>query len=378
MAGIVHFGKYYFPDTGGIESVTSSLAEGAARAGHAVTVVCFCTGTFPERDRLNGVTVLRAPITRLISSQPLGWRYLRLCLREARRADLVHFHGPNMLAALCCLLMPQHVGLLVHWHSDVVGKGWLGRIFRPLEQALLRRAGCIIATSPVYAEASASLRPHLDKVSVVPIGVPEPAAGTSAVPLPQQWADRLAGKRLVLSVGRLVPYKGFDLLVAAAAHLPADTLIIIVGGGPLQAELHAAIDAAGMAKRVYLAGRLDATTLDALFRRATLYCMPSRERSEAFGVVLLEAMAYGLPVVATNIPGSGVPWVNQHGVSGLNVPTDDAAALAEACNHILNSANEQARFSTAARQRYLEEFTEAVSVRKTLAIYGVLLNPPAK
>ncbi len=377
MSKIVHFGKYYPPDAGGIESVTSSLARGAASAGHDVTVVCFKKSPADDRSVMDGVRVLRAPIGRLVASQPLGLAYLRMCLQEARDADVVHLHVPNMLGALCCLLMGRKTRLLVHWHSDVINKGLLGKLLQPLEVALLKRADCIVATSPVYAEASPMLSRFADKVSVVPIGVNDIASpqapDAAAMQLPPELEARVAGKKLVLAVGRLVSYKGFEVLIEAARQLHDDTMVVIVGGGPLQAALQAAVRSAGVEDRVHLAGRLSDAALHALFARATLYCLPSVTRAEAFGVVLLEAMAYGLPIVATDIPGSGVPWVNQHDVSGINVPVNDPAALAQACNRILDSGQERARLSAGARQRFIAEFTEDLSVKRMMAAYGRLV-----
>ncbi|MDF3838045.1 glycosyltransferase [Cupriavidus basilensis] len=373
MSRIVHFGKYYPPDAGGIESVTSSLAQGAANSGYNVTVVCFKKAPADDNSVVNGVRVVRSPIGKMVASQPLGLKYLKVCLREARKADVIHLHVPNMLGALCCLLIGKKPRLLVHWHSDVINKGVLGRLMKPLEVALLKRADCIVATSQVYAEASPLLSRFAKKVSVVPIGVTDIRERTTSTQdsshLPPALANKLSGKKLVLAVGRLVSYKGFNVLIEAAKHLRDDTVVVIVGGGPLQESLQASIRSAGMDSRVHLAGRLSDDALHALFAHAALYCLPSVTRAEAFGVVLLEAMAYGLPIVATDIPGSGVPWVNQHGVSGINVPVNDPVALAKACNQILASDRERARLSEGARLRFMTEFTEDVSVQRMMATY---------
>lgn len=374
MSNIVHFGKYYFPEAGGIESVTSSLAKGAVKLGHQVTVVCFKKkDTVNTAEIIDQVRVVRAPIKKIIASQPLGFGYLKLCLKEGRKADIVHLHAPNMLAALCCLLIGQKPRLLVHWHSDVIGKGLLGRILKPLETALLKRADWIVATSQIYADASPALKPFLSKVSVVPIGVADPQLlndNDSVIEcLPIDIVNKLKNKRLILAVGRLVPYKGFNVLIEAAKFLNDDIIVMIVGIGPLQDFLHTMVERHGVAERVYLTGRLSDDVLHALFNRADLYCMPSVERSEAFGVVLLEAMAYGLPIIATNIPGSGVPWVNQHDVSGINVAVGNATALANACNEILLSEDKYLRLSKGSRQRFVNEFTEDVSVKRMLDTY---------
>lgn len=380
MVKIVHFGKYYFPETGGIESVTASLARGAVQKGHQISVVCFDRHAGHETVVLEGVEVIRVPIGKMVASQPLGFGYFAKCIQQAKHADVVHLHAPNMLGALASLFIGKRPRLLVHWHSDVVNKGMLGKLTRPLETALLKRADAIIATSEVYAEASDTLRPYRKKIQVVPIGVPDvsetvcaQSGSAAADQLPSGLQRVIEGKKLILSVGRLVPYKGFDVLIRAAKHLAADTVMVIVGGGPLKDELQAAIDAGGVADRVVLAGRLSDAALQALFSLAQLYCMPSIYRAEAFGVVLLEAMAYGVPIVATDIPGSAVPWVNAHGVSGLNVPVNDPEALAAACNDILASQEKRALFAKGARQRFVSEFTEEESVRRMLSAYDRLM-----
>lgn len=374
MTKIVHFGKYYWPDVGGIESVTISLAKGAAAAGHAVSVVCFEKTPAKREELIDGVQVTRAPIATLAASQPLGFKYVLQCFIAAKNADVVHLHAPNMLGALCAIFIGRKTRLLVHWHSDVINKGFLGKIFRPLESALLRRADSIVATSRVYADASDTLAPFRSKITVVPIGVPDVKHQGVDSRVPPSIEERVRGKKIVLAVGRLVPYKGFNVLIEAAKHLSTDSVVVIVGGGPLQQDLQQAVEAADVYDRVVLAGRLSQAALHALFERATLYCLPSIYRAEAFGVVLLEAMAYGLPIVATDIPGSGVPWVNQHGASGMNVPAEDPKALAEACNQILHSEDLCNKLARGARQRFLSEFTEDVSVKRMMAVYERLVS----
>ena len=369
MANITHFGKYYFPDAGGIEIVTSSLARGAVAYGHSVRVVCFEKTPAKSEEVIDGVCVVRTPITKMIASQPLGFKYCLQCLKAAKNSDVVHLHVPNMLGIFCALLIGKKSRLVVHWHSDVINKGFLGKILRPLEFALLCRADRIVATSQVYADASVALRPFKDKIAVIPIGVPDVKHNGTDSKLPALLYEKIHGKKIILAVGRLVPYKGFNVLIDAAKHISDESLVVIVGGGPLQQELEHAIEFAGVKGRVILAGRLSDAALHALFERATLFCLPSNTRAEAFGVVLLEAMTYGLPIVATEIPGSGVPWVNQHGISGLNVPVGDPVALADACNQVLASPELRDRLSEGARQRFTAEFTEEVSVKRMMYTY---------
>lgn len=374
MTHIVHLGKYYFPDAGGIESVTVSLARGAVASGYSVSVVCFEKATANSEEIIDGVHVIRAPITKIIAGQPLGIKYFRQSLKYGKAADVIHVHAPNMLGALCALFIGKKTRLLVHWHSDVINKGILGKILRPLETALLHRADRIVATSSAYVDASDTLQTLKNKISVVPIGVPDAKHDGTNSDLPCWFDEQIRGKKIILAVGRLVPYKGFNVLIEATKRLLKDSVVVIVGGGPLQRKLHQAIELADVKGRVVLAGRLSDAALHALFKRATLFCLPSTSRAEAFGVVLLEAMAYGLPIVATNIHGSGVPWVNLHGISGLNVPLGDPVALAQACNQILATPELRASLSDGARRRFVSEFTEAISVKRMMYVYDQMLT----
>ena len=168
------------------------------------------------------------------------------------------------------------------------------------------------------------------------------------------------------------PYKGFDVLVAAARFLPAACRVVIVGGGERRAELEAQVRQHQVADRVVLAGRLGDDALRALFQSAAIFCLPSVSRAEAFGVVLLEAMAHGLPIVASDIAGSGVPWVSQHDVTGLNVPIGDAQALAAALSQLLADPARRDRMGRESRRRFEAEFTAALASRRMLDLYGSL------
>lgn len=379
---ILHLGKYFHPDSGGIETVTKDIAQGTARAGCEVSVLCFGDVERLQRERVCDVDVLRAPIWKRLSSQPFGWQYFKIILCHARDYDVVHVHVPNMLAALAVVMARMRSRVIIHWHSDVVHKGWLGWLMRPLESLMLRRADAVIATSQAYATASPQLKRVCGKVRIVPIGIEDTGifgndvheqsfqAPIFAEPSPPEVSP--GDGRMILSVGRLVPYKGFDVLIDAARDLPPDCRVVIVGGGELRAELESRIAACDVGDRVRLAGWLDDASLRELFQCASLYCLPSVSRAEAFGVVLLEAMAHGLPIVASNIPGSGVPWVNSHGETGFNVPVGDALALAATITALLDEPERLAGMRSASRRRFETEFTAAVATRRVLEIYTSL------
>lgn len=370
MASIVHLGKYSFPYHGGIESVTELAAEGAVKAGHVVAIIGFSKVVNDSNQNRSGVLDVRCRCLFTFASQPLGIGYFTEAIRLGRKADIVHLHLPNMLAALAVLFLPSKARVIVHWHSDVVGKGWIAHMLRSLESAVLRRAARIICTSQAYAGASHALMPFRGKVTVVPIGIKDQAPQSAIDSVSKASIEKVvAGRKIVLSVGRLVPYKGFDVLVNAVQNLPSDVVTIIVGDGPLKQPLLALSKELGFSDRVVFWGRADPDVLTELFRRATLFCLPSIQRSEAFGVVLVEAMSYGLPIVATEIAGSGVSWVNAHEVSGINVPPNDPKALEDACLRLIQDNSLRHRLSAGARHRFDTEFTAGIFVSRLLAIY---------
>ena len=382
MASILHLGKYYPPDFGGIETVTEQLARGAAVAGHDVSVLCFNAGRgAPVVSVEDGVRVMRSIRRWVVASQPLGFEYLSQALRVGRTSEIVHLHWPNLLAAACVFAFPVRCKIVLHWHSDIVDKGFLGYLTRPLVQALLRRADVVIATSTNYAASSPDLRRHSRKVMISPIGIDDWTTRFSpdkpAPALPRMMSEWLMGRRVILAVGRLVPYKGFDVLIRATWRLPADVVVVIVGDGPIRRQLAGLIANEQLGDRVLLAGRLDETELRALLYRCTLFCLPSTERSEAFGVVMLEAMAAAVPIVATLIEGSGVPWVNQNGVTGINVAPNDETALADACLQILNSERLRSTFGTGARARFVQCFDSRVTLGQVLALYKQMTSHSA-
>ncbi|MBQ5903121.1 MAG: glycosyltransferase, partial [Alistipes sp.] len=174
---------------------------------------------------------------------------------------------------------------------------------------------------------------------------------------------------IIFSLGRLVEYKGFEHLIEAARYLGDEYVILIGGSGPLKETLQAEIDRLGLNERVKLLGFLRDQDLPAYYEACDLFCLSSVFKTEAFGIVQIEAMSYGKPVVATTIEGSGVHWVNAEGVSGLNARKGDAQALAQAIQAITSHPLVYERYTEGARKRFQEMFTLQHMIDNTLAIY---------
>ena len=375
---ILHLGKYYAPERGGIESHLRALCEWTAARGHAVAALVHQRpGTWrTTREPIGGVEVRRvacigAPVyTPLSPTFPLE---LARALRDVE-PDLLHLHLPN--PSCFSLLASAHARRLpwiVHWHSDIPpdAPDWRLRFgyraYRPFEQALLRRARAIVATSEAYLDASAALKPWRAKTSVIPLG-------TDEVTLPSAQPDLWpAGDGLhLLAVGRLSHYKGFDVLIDALART-VQTRLLLIGEGECADDLRRLAIERDLGNRIRFAGALDEETLLAAYAAADALVLPSLNRGEAFGLVLLEAMRARLPVIASAIPGSGIGEVVVDGETGILVTPGDAAALAAAIGRLDDPALRR-RLGADGRRRWETQFTLERAAQRWLALYDDLLH----
>lgn len=366
--------KFFPPVRGGIETASYELTEGINRIGIRADVLCAneSPATIHERSPM-GYDIVRAGRWFQWMSTSISPALISEAASLAKRYDIVHVHMPDPMAAYALWKVRPKVPIVVHWHSDVVRQRFGKRLYEPLQSWLVRRADALIATTQIYSESSDSLRPWADKVHAIPIGISDP--------LPRSHPDRVAavrarypGKKIVLAVGRTIYYKGFDVLIRAARHLPEDTQVLIGGFGQLFEQCSRQIRELGLGNRVQMLGLLSDQDLIDHHAAADVFCLPSTARSEAFGIAMLEAMAMGKPVVSADIQGSGVSWVNRDGVTGLTVPVGEAEPLAQALGRLLADPVLAARLGSAARRRYLEAFTADDVARQVADLYAVLVS----
>jgi len=333
-------GKYYPPYQGGMENFLRDLLKGLKEEGVSVSglVHHHIRGQPFSCEDDDGVPISRVPSCGQLLYLPLSPafpRLLRYVIRDFR-PDLLHLHFPNP-SACWGLMIPEARAIpwVIQWQSDVVPSAIDRRLkaayqmYRPLEQAILRRTQRIIVATEPYLEWSEPLRRWASKCRVVPLGIdPERLPWPETSLLEEAEGSWRPGTLKVLAVGRLTYYKGFDVLIRAAARV-AGISVQIVGHGALRGALQEEIRATGVDGRVVLRGGLQNPELQALLATCDLFCLPSVERAEAFGIVLLEAMRYGKALVVSDIPGSGAGWVVRKGSCGFLTPPGDPAALAD-------------------------------------------------
>lgn len=361
---VLHVGKFYPPYRGGIESHLEVLCQ-ELRSQVELEVVVASGSRHDVVDEVDGIEVTRVGTKLTLAGAPVCPGMVAR-IRESR-ADVVHLHLPNPAAVVAYLASGHRGRLVVSYHSDVVRQRLLDAAFQPIQRRLLDRCDAIVAATPNYVRSSPVLSRYRDRCRVIPYGIPVEGFERGV-----EEAGRVRerfGPRLVVSVGRLVYYKGFEHLVEAMREV--DGTLLIVGDGPLRGALEERIRELGLRKRVVLLGKVEDTA--PFYHAADVFALASVARSEAFGIVQLEAMACGKPVVNTELD-SGVPYVSRHGESGLTVPPSDPAALARAIGRLLDDPDLRARYGRAARLRVEQEFSRETMTRRMVQLYREVLG----
>ena len=366
---ILHVGKFYPPRMGGIETHLHALC-GELRKVSDVSILVASEDSSDKDEVVEDVPVLRAGTILNLASAPFCPTMTSRI--RASEADLVHLHLPNPPAILAYLASGHPGPLILTYHSDTIRHKLLGALFQPFLHAALRRSSAIIVTSPNYLRTSPVLTRYRARCKVIPHGIhvadferPDRAAVEH---LRQQYGDRI-----VISVGRLVYYKGFEYLIQSMTRV--EGRLLIVGDGPLRKHLEDMAISLGVSGRIVFLGEIQNSKLVPCYHAADVFALASVSRAEAFGIVQLEAMACGKPVVNTSLP-SGVPFVSLDGITGITVPPANPEALAKAINSLLDDPIRRAQYGNAARRRVQAKFNLELMTRRTLRLYQRVMQSP--
>ena len=370
---VLCFGRFYDDIPGGMQRHVEQLF---AALGGRVDFVHLVPSrdTREARFQLHGYPVIRTSSLNVDGSLALSPGLVSQARRLQREHnfDLIHLHFPDPMSHLASLFLPASIPRIITWHADIIRQQTLLWFYRPFLRRALATATAVVVPTPAHIDSSAELSRITDRsrFRVIPFGFN--LSGFAAPhPLVDDIRARFPGKR-IFALGRHVYYKGFDVLIEAMKHIEPQAHLLIGGAGPLTEQWKAWARAQGVAERVHFLGLIDDQDLPGYYQACDVFCLPAVSAAEAFGIVQVEAMACGKPVVSTRL-NNGVDFVNRHGVSGLTVPVGDAVALAEALNTLLVDAELRAKLGAQARVRALTEFSQESMGQKTLALYRDIL-----
>lgn len=368
---ILHLYKAYYPVVGGIENHIKLLAESQVALGHEVTVLVTSESMNTVRNVMNGVQVIKVGRLVSLASTPLSLRLFAQL--RTMQPDITHLHFPYPVGEIAQYFVGKSAHTLVTYHSDIIRQVKLKRLYAPLMHKMLHKAERLIVSSQAYLQSSPVLAQYRNKCVVIPFGINQERIST---PMPEAAAElrRQYGQGpLLLFVGVLRYYKGLQYLIEAMKAINGK--LIVVGDGPYGYALRQQAFQAGLSAKVFFVGRISDDELPAYYQAADCFVLPASERSEAFGLVLIEALANGLPIISTEL-GTGTSFVNLHDESGLVVPPKDASALIAAVNRLFTEPHLRERLALGARAR-ARLFRAERMVAETMAVYQQIANGEA-
>lgn len=371
---ILCFGRFYDDIPGGMQRHVDNLFVSLADKVNFVHLV-------PSRDwsgarfSLHGVPVIRKPSLNLDGSLAFspGLLFEAARLHRQYNFDLVHLHFPDPMSHFAAMCLPASIPRIISWHAAVTRQKKLLLLYQPFLKHALHKAAAIVVATPAHISSSPELSQleNKNKCHTIPYGFDlrrflAPHAATEKI------LNTFPGKR-IFALGRHVYYKGFDVLIRAMQQTGQNTHLILGGTGPLTEQLRREAELCGVTGRVHFVGHILEKELPAYYQACDIFCLPAVSQAEAFGIVQVEAMASGKPVVSTTL-NNGVDYVNQHGITGMTVPTHDVDALAETINLLMTDDSLRIKLGHQARRRAIEEFSLEKMGESTLALYNSVLN----
>lgn len=368
MIRVLHAYKIYLPDVhGGIPHVIAALAK-LPRAGFDSLVLVARAFGLGRAYRVDDVSVKAVTSLGTAFSTPMALSYPFVFARQARAMDVVVCHAPFPLADMGVLLgLPRQAALIVHWHAEMIGRPLLVRLLTPLVKRTLARADRIIVSDPAIVSHSKFLTPYATKCAVVPYGCDvDYWSGLDEAQRADVAKLKARYPRLVVAVGRLVGYKGFDVFLRAMQQVDAPA--VIIGEGLLKAELEGLASQLGLSDRVTFLGGLSRDEVKQYIHAAEVLAFPSVTDAEAFGLVQLEAMSAVRPVVNTAL-ATAVPHIARDEQEGLTVPPNDPVAFAAALRRLLDDTSLARRLGEAGYSRVRAEYDQSIFLERMQAIY---------
>jgi len=365
---VAHAYKFFKPEVEGeIPEAMDILARGLAARGHENTIVVARRRGRGLIEEEPGLRIDRCPSLGSILSLPVAPTYPLHLRRALKVADVLAVHAPFPLADPIAATLSPSTALVVHWHADIVRQKRTEAMLAPLSRRMLGRADHIIVAHESIFDSTPVLQSYRDKVSFIPYGIDVPRwqLTTSADDVS---ITRLRRQHPVLyvTVGRLVSYKGFDVLLKAMCLL--DGHLVICGEGPERGRLQGLAREMGVEERVTFAGPVTALQMRRYLSAATCFVFPSVTEAETFGIAQLEAMARGVPVVNTAL-STAVPHIARHDHEALTVPPGNVDALRRAMRTMAWDHELRQRLSAAARKRAEDHFSNSQFIEGVLRVY---------
>jgi glycosyltransferase involved in cell wall biosynthesis len=369
---VLHVYKDYYPPVkGGIECHINLLANGLKAKGVDVEILVSNTTNKYAEEIHNGIKVVKAPQFKRCYSAPLAPTFNFYLRKFGKTADIIHFHHPNPTAEFAYFFTNLNKKLIVTYHSDIIRQDKLGKLYSPFRKSFLELSDRIIATSPNYIETSNVLKHLKNKCTVIPLGVNiDRFCQDGDREKVEKIRNKNGNQPIILFVGCFRYYKGLQFLISAMKRIQAK--LFLIGAGPEEQNLRNIVAMNHLNKKVHFLGELPDDEVNAYYKACDIFVLPSQLRSEAFGMVQLEAMCCGKPVISTEL-GTGTSFVNLDQQTGLVVRPNDSESLSLAIGFLINNPLKRKTLGDCGSKRVRQLFTAKKMVNSTLNLYEAVI-----
>jgi len=378
---IVIVNSFFPPWRGGAETYVYNLARNLVRRGHNVVVYCGAEPIKPGTEVVDGIRIERLRILCKLYGTPVMPTLSARLMRES--ADVLHANFPSPLGALLTGVVSKWKSIpsVLTWHNDLPAVTRTAGAFVAIHNEIvlpvyMRYFDRVIATSKTYANTSPILQRFADRVALIPNGVDTARFNPRVSGEEIRKKLGLTGHNLLLFVGALTEwhrYKGLDVLLSAMQLLKntnENVRLLVVGDGSLAPEYRHLADSLSVSDDVIFAGNVPEDDLPKCYACSDMLIQPSKDRSEGFGLTILEANATGKPVIGSDV--GGIPSVIDQGKNGFLVPPNDPVALSEEIRSVLHSESVLSRMGRNGRV-IAEKHDWSIIAERTEQLYEGLI-----
>jgi rhamnosyl/mannosyltransferase len=363
---ILQISKLYYPHVGGVEKIAQQISE-SLKENFKISVLCCRKKGKHKKENINGVEVIKASSLGMFWGMPLSFSFLKILKKIVNDFDIIDYHYPFPLADLAIYLFKPKNKLIVHYHSDIVRQKLLNFLIKPLTLNTLRRADKIIVSNPNIIETSPYLKKFKDKCEVIPFGVD--IEKFQVIERKKNQKIKTKYGDFALFVGRLNYYKGVRYLIEAIEKVNLNLVIIpSTRNDPQRKLLEKRVEELNLKNKVFFIDGVQGDDLIKFYQTCKLFVLPSIFKSEAFGIVLIEAMACGKPLISTEL-GTGTSYVNKNKTTGYVVKPKDSKVIARAIQEIIQNQEKYQQMCLNSLKRSKEKFSLDEMIAKTKELY---------
>lgn len=326
---VTHITRYAYPHIGGIEAVISQINESLPNEQFEKEVLC-CSNT--EKSSIEkGVKYNRCKYLFEFAANTISPEFIWKLSRV--NTDILHYHMPFIFAVIAHFIArPKYKKLYITYHGAIVGYDKYMRPFWGIYKHFYKIADKIHVLSPTIIDSDTTLLDNKEKCEVIPFGIDTNIEYDKEEV--KKIKEKYKNKKIILAIGRLVKFKGFQYVIDAMKQVK-NAVLFIIGDGPLKISFENYITENNLQEKIILLGAIsDKKIKNNYIQASDIFILSSIRKSESFGIVQLEAMRYGKPIINTNL-GTGVNYVSINNETGLTVEPKDSEELANAMNKLI-------------------------------------------